>query len=127
MNLRPAIFSCAIGFLFACAHADSQDLPDFVQALIERYEAGSLQSSPGSIWQYELDGQTVFFVPLSRVCCDQMSVLYDARGEILCRPDGGIAGNGDGGCPGFFRRRSEGIQVWDDTRYTSGTSGPAER
>jgi len=127
MNLRPAIVLCAFGFLFACAHADSQDLPDFLRGLIERYEAGSLQSSPGSIWQYEFDGETVFFVPLSRICCDQMSVLYDGRGEVVCRPDGGIAGNGDGKCPGFFRRRSEGIQVWSDSRNTDGTSDSAER
>ena len=34
--------------------------------------------------------------------CDQYNCLYDAEGTILCAPAGGIAGSGDGQCPGVL-------------------------
>jgi hypothetical protein len=45
-----------------------------------------------------------------------MSVVYRSDGAVMCQPDGGLAGNGDGRCPDFFvERRNERI-IWRDPR-----------
>lgn len=51
-------------------------------------------------------------------CCDLKSDLYDANGNLICHPDGGYAGTGDGKCQEFFAERKDGRQLWDDTRVT---------
>jgi hypothetical protein len=45
-----------------------------------------------------------------------MSILYDANGKLICRPDGGIAGSGDGKCPDFLAKRKDGWRLWADSR-----------
>jgi len=39
-------------------------------------------------------------------CCDIPSVLYDTAGTVVCAPDGGFIGRGDGRCPDFISQRS---------------------
>jgi len=99
----------------ACAQSDA---PPFVEKLIAKYKSISSASSPGSVWQYRYKGATVYYVP-RLACCDIMSILYDASGKIVCRPDGGIAGSGDGKCPDFLATRKEGRQLWTDPRVKS--------
>jgi hypothetical protein len=96
------------------AHAQS-DAPPFVEKLIAHYEAASPVSSPGAIWQYRYKGAAVFFVP-RLACCDIMSSLYDINGNLICHPDGGIAGAGDGKCHDFLKDRADGRRLWMDTR-----------
>ncbi len=52
---------------------------------------------------YKYRGKLVYYVP-SASCCigDQFNTLYDASGKVLCNPNGGITGLGDGKCVGFF-------------------------
>ncbi len=69
---------------------------------------------PQSIWQYEYNGQTVYYVPPQ--CCDQFGQLYDASGTLLCAPDGGFTGRGDGKCPDFFKVRTNEVLIWKDSR-----------
>jgi hypothetical protein len=57
----------------------------------------------------------VYFLPVYQ-CCDFFSTLFDAQGEIICHPDGGITGHGDGRCPDFFDERENGRIVWTDDR-----------
>jgi hypothetical protein len=42
--------------------------------------------------------------------------LFDESGILLCAPDGGITGRGDGRCPDFFDERREELRVWADNR-----------
>ncbi|HET7330240.1 DUF6970 domain-containing protein [Dyella sp.] len=91
------------------------NIPPFVAKLIARYESGPLGSSPGAVWQYRYKGETVYYIP-RLACCDIMSQLYDAHGKLICRPDGGVAGGGDGKCPLFFKERKDGRQLWRDPR-----------
>lgn len=94
-----------------------RELPPFLQERIEEYEAASEGRWPFEIWQYEYRGERVFYLPLSRIlCCDVLSILYDAEGEVICRPEGGFTGRGDGRCPDFDRRRSVGVLVWNPGR-----------
>ncbi len=114
---RPPILG--IAFLLAVACSDSmptqpQGTPEWLQALIARIEAEPVTTPPSAIYSYRYRGDTVYF-RISR-CCDIRSVLYDANGAILCEPDGGIDGGGDGRCPDFFSTRSEERLVWQDPR-----------
>jgi hypothetical protein len=111
LSLVAALTFSAPGSLAASGRA----LPAFVETLIQQYEAGSRRNSPGSIWKYEYRGAQVFYVP-PLYCCDLPSRLYDAEGSVICSPDGGIAGAGDGRCPDFFARRRGELLLWKDQR-----------
>jgi hypothetical protein len=45
-----------------------------------------------------------------------VGTLYDAVGNVLCAPDGGIDGRGDGQCADFRSQRTGGSRVWEDPR-----------
>jgi hypothetical protein len=104
----------ALALWLACAPALGEAWPPFVRQLIAREEGAPKKNPPGSIWRYEYRGRVVFYVPPS--CCDVPSELYDGEGELLCSPDGGMAGDGDGKCPDFFDARTNGRRVWSDPR-----------
>ena len=88
------------------------DMPPFVVELIAHYKSAP-KSSPDSIWRYIYKGQPVYYVP-PFWCCDLPSHLYDAKGNLICQPDGGFTGNGDGKCPEFLRERSHGEMLWSN-------------
>jgi hypothetical protein len=90
------------------------DWPPVVDRLITEFETSSKTNPPASIWRYEYRGLAVFYVPPS--CCDIPGELYDSNGNLICGPDGGISGRGDGRCPDFFRERTEELRVWADDR-----------
>lgn len=73
-------------------------------AILREIDAYSVERPPDALVRFEYRGQTVYYVPPP--CCDIMSRLYADDGELLCRPDGGLSGMGDGGCPDFFDRRT---------------------
>jgi hypothetical protein len=89
-------------------------LATWLTALIQKLENEPVANPPASIAQYEYKGQTVFFLP--QRCCDIPSTLYDADGNIMGHPDGGITGQGDGRVPDFFEERSNKRIVWEDER-----------
>ena len=86
------------------------DVPPVVAKLIERFKS-SPSTSPSAVWRYQYNGATVFYVP-RLACCDIKSRLYNAQGTLMCYPDGGVAGIGDGKCRDFFSKRSNGQQLW---------------
>lgn len=94
--------------------ASSDENPKWVQNLISTLKKDPLGNPPQSIWQYEYNGQIVYYVPPQ--CCDQFSTLYDANGDVICAPDGGFTGAGDGKCISFFQDRKEEKLIWEDSR-----------
>lgn len=118
----------ALPAVILLTEASSEDLPAFVQELIEEYETASDGHSRIEIWQYEYQGESVFYLPLARIlCCDVLSVLYSAEGDVMCWPDGGFTGRGDGKCPDFNSRRSEGVLVWGPEHQRSSEAAGDER
>lgn len=114
--MRPLLIAClvlvAVG---ACAARPAKaEWPPFVTELIATLEAAPKSNPPGSIWRYNYKGRVVFYVPPS--CCDVPSELYDSDGNIVCGPDGGLTGDGDGKCPDFFAQRTDELRVWSDSR-----------
>ncbi|MGE0268589.1 MAG: hypothetical protein AB7S78_09075 [Candidatus Omnitrophota bacterium] len=91
-----------------------QDVPPFVVQLIERFESAPTSNPPASVWRYKYKGRLVYYVP--PVCCDVPSALYDTLGNLVCSPDGGLTGRGDGKCPDFFDERTEELRIWHDPR-----------
>lgn len=88
--------------------------PDWLRQMILEFEIAPVGNPPQSIWKYEFNGQTVYYVPPQ--CCDQYGFLYSAEGKILCYPDGGFSGTGDGRCPDFRQKRMNEQLIWRDPR-----------
>ncbi|RPI02276.1 MAG: hypothetical protein EHM64_14280 [Ignavibacteriae bacterium] len=85
-----------------------------MKELITKYQNDPVGNPPQSIWEYEYKGRIVYYVPPQ--CCDQFSVLFDAKGNAICAPDGGITGTGNGQCPDFFQLRKNEKLIWKDSR-----------
>lgn len=114
MKLRLLLIVIVVVILAGCAGSSSNGNPAWVDQLITDFEKAPVGNPPLSIWRYEYNGQVVYFVPAH--CCDIPSVLYDADGNALCEPDGGIDGQGDGHCSDFFSERKDEQLVWQDIR-----------
>lgn len=93
-----------------------KDTPTWLRDLIQDLASQPVANPPASITAFTYRDQTVYFLP-SR-CCDIPSVLYDASGGVLCAPDGGITGQGDGRCPDFVTARRDERLIWADPRRT---------
>jgi Domain of unknown function (DUF6970) len=100
--------------IIGCTQPTQSENPAWVDKLIKQYESDPVGNPPLSIWRYGYNGQVVYFVPAH--CCDITSVVYDAQGNVLCAPDGGITGKGDGRCPDFFSQRTNEQLIWQDSR-----------
>lgn len=108
------LMMAALLLLIGCTSANQTVIPEWVERLIEQTEGDPVGNPPLSVWRYEYKGQEVYFVPAH--CCDIPGTLYDENGDILCYPDGGIKGVGDGRCTDFFTERSKEQLIWQDPR-----------
>ncbi len=109
--------NCIVILVAGCANARPTPRPgnlDWVSSQIAKFQAEPVGNPPQSIWQYQYNGETVFYMPPQ--CCDQFSQLYDSAGKFICAPDGGLTGTGDGKCPDFFRLRKNETLIWRDPR-----------
>lgn len=109
------IFVCAVSSSLAgCTAEPAVAMPAFVDQHISRMKTEPVANPPASVWRYQYKGVVVYYIPPK--CCDVPSDLYTEDGRLLCSPDGGLTGRGDGKCPDFFDTRTEGELVWADTR-----------
>jgi hypothetical protein len=120
MNGRaPILLSFAL-IVAGCASTNPvapDQLPDWLTSLIRQVEGQPVASPPVFIAQYEYRGETVYYVPAR--CCDVWSTVYRASGAIVCHPDGGLTGSGDGRCPSFPAERTNERIIWRDPRGTT--------
>ncbi|MBI4648812.1 MAG: hypothetical protein HY738_20035 [Bacteroidia bacterium] len=72
------------------------------------------RNPPAKVLEYTYNGMTVYYIP--PYCCDEMSELFDDKCNLICHPDGGFSGNGDGNCSDFFQNRTDEKLVWEDKR-----------
>ena len=94
--------------------ADEEAHPVWVDELIAEMLSVPARDPPSFIAKYTYQGQQVYYVP--PFCCDAFGILYDSEGNIMCYPDGGISGGGDGRCPDFFDETVFDVMVWEDSR-----------
>lgn len=88
--------------------------PAWIDELISRYKAADVANPPASIIRYTYKEAPVYYVPPR--CCDIPSRLHDVDGNILCAPDGGFTGRGDGRCADFRSAARDRTVIWQDTR-----------
>lgn len=88
--------------------------PEWLTKLIQKLESEPVANPPAAIYRYEYGGRVVYFLP--QHCCDIASTLYDEAGNVICHPDGGITGKGDGRCPDFSSQRQNETLIWKDKR-----------
>jgi hypothetical protein len=101
--------------VFSCAKDKSQiaGLPACIQTKIDIIKSLPVENPPKEVWKWQVDGSTYYY--FSAACCDQYSELYDANCNLVCNPDGGFTGAGDGNCP-FFSEPITKILIWKDPR-----------
>lgn len=108
-----------IGLVFilqaqTCKKDELKDVPSCILEKIEQLKKDDPANPPASVWQYEYKGQTVYYIPPR--CCDIPSQLLDSNCNLVCSPDGGLTGKGDGKCTDFFEKRTRAKLIWKDKR-----------
>lgn len=88
--------------------------PDFINKMIAEFKIQPVKNPPVIINQYDYKSKRVYYIPPS--CCDIPSELYSEQNVIICSPDGGMTGNGDGKCNDFFSERKNEVLIWKDDR-----------
>jgi hypothetical protein len=113
--LKSLVVFAVIITMAGCAKRDTpSNIPSCIKQKIKEIQSEKVRNPPGSIWQYEYNGQTVYYIP--QYCCDFPSQLFDSNCNLICNPDGGFSGKGDGKCPDFFANRKNEKLVWKDDR-----------
>lgn len=104
--------------LVAIVSCDKNDLPKgtpkCIKNEIKKLEDLEPQNPRASVWLYKFKGENVYYIPSA--CCDIPSKLYDTKCNLICSPDGGITGNGDGNCTDFNSTKTEEKLIWKDNR-----------
>ncbi len=89
------------------------DVPAFIKEKIEKIKSEPVTSPASSIWEVEYNGEKAYYIP--PICCDIYSELYNSSGTLICHPDGGITGKGDGKCTGTITKDKSKL-IWQDDR-----------
>ncbi|MCC9165387.1 DUF6970 domain-containing protein [Pontibacter harenae] len=92
---------------------NAQSAP-WLNELIQQLQQEKPVDPPAKIYRYTYNDQEVFY--LTGRCCDLPGKVYDMYGNVLCEPDGGITGRGDGRCTDFFEKRTNEKLIWKDNR-----------
>ncbi|GAB3878235.1 hypothetical protein GCM10028824_39750 [Hymenobacter segetis] len=94
--------------------SDTTARPQWLKARIAAVLAERKRNPITRIFRYQYEGKTVYYQ--SAPCCDQFSQVFDTKGKLICNPDGGITGKGDGKCPDFEKNKTNEKLVWQDPR-----------
>ncbi|MCB0704256.1 MAG: hypothetical protein KDC34_03065 [Saprospiraceae bacterium] len=104
-----------LALLFSLNACQSEaPIPVCIENLIAEWESNPVTNPPSSVFQYEYNGMMVYYLPPMNG--DIYSNLYNENCEIICHPDGGLTGTGDGQCPDFAKMRKNERLVWKDMR-----------
>jgi hypothetical protein len=108
MHLNKTILLCSIisisSLFVACKTIDFPK--NFPRAIKNKI---SVNNKVEQVWEWKTDSKTYYYVVFA--CCDQFNYLYDTKGNIICAPDGGFSGKGDGKCP-VFNEKIEKTELW---------------
>lgn len=73
--------------------------PNCIDHKIESLKKERVRSPPAEVWEWKVDNSIYYYITSN--CCDQYNLLHDNECNIICAPDGGNSGEGDGNCPNF--------------------------
>lgn len=105
------ILSVLLVSLFQCDRDLDKSCADKLISVLKTEE---VRNPPAEIWEYEVEGKKYYYV--TSYCCDMFSDLYDDSCTLICHPDGGITGTGDGKCGELKEKLIEGKLIWKDDR-----------
>ncbi len=88
--------------------------PECIREKIDEIRKEPIRNPPAQVWRVDVNDKPHYYIT-SR-CCDIMSELYDAECTLVCHPDGGITGTGDGLCPDGFDLAGAQL-IWTDDRH----------
>lgn len=111
----PLIILASLFFIFAsCEKLDlPDDVPNCIENKIKDIQSDKVWNPPAQVWKWEVDNTVYYYITSD--CCDQYNILYDITCTIVCAPDGGFTGMGDGKCPQFEGNVVKTL-VWQDDR-----------
>ncbi|PCH95795.1 MAG: hypothetical protein COB85_04215 [Bacteroidetes bacterium] len=92
-------------------------IPECIQLKIKALQKADLENPPGLVYSFTYNGKVAYF--FNAPCCDQFSSLYDADCTLICHPEGGITGKGDGNCDDFLSTSTDKKLIWQDTRTSN--------
>ncbi len=87
---------------------------NWLNQVIEKEKNEPVANPPASLTKCVYKNKIVYYLPPR--CCDIPSVLYNENGEVICAPDGGFTGDGDGKCQDFFEEKKDCEIIWEDSR-----------
>jgi len=90
------------------------EVPKCILDKITFFQSEPKVNPPRAIYQYQYNEKTVYYV--SAPCCDIYPELVDNDCNLLCAPDGGFTGKGDGKCIDFNKTKSKEKLIWHDKR-----------
>jgi len=100
--------------LLSCEKSDLNiDAPNCIKNKIEKIINNNVSNPPTQVWKWKVDEATYYYITSD--CCDQYNYLYNEQCELICAPDGGIIGTGDGKCPNFTGDILKTL-IWKDPR-----------
>ena len=111
---NPTNPNAADGAAIRNAAPDTSSRPAWLRQRIAAVLAERKPNPTIRIYRYRFQGQEVYWE--SAPCCDQYSTVFTLKGQVICHPDGGITGNGDGKCAGFEKEKTNERLVWQDPR-----------
>ncbi|WP_233791972.1 DUF6970 domain-containing protein [Dyadobacter sp. CY343] len=88
--------------------------PDCIMEIIKSIKKEGVRNPPAKVFKYTYEGKAVYYVP--PYCCDATGDLWDDQCNLICHPDGGISGGGDGRCPDILSKLLNRELVWEDDR-----------
>ncbi|MDX2280854.1 MAG: hypothetical protein NW218_14805 [Saprospiraceae bacterium] len=114
-NLVKIAICTVFSVLAACKHENDLDnkVPNCITDKVEALKELPPQNPRAEVWQWDVDGKIYYYITSD--CCDQFNYLYDNQCNVVCAPDGGITGGGDGTCP-KFTGKIDSTLIWKDPR-----------
>ena len=89
-------------------------IPACIEDKINELKNKPKYNPPATVIQYEYSGKEVYY--FTSDCCDQFNLLYNDNCQLICAPDGGFTGSGDGKCTDFKNKKSNEKIIWKDSR-----------
>lgn len=104
---------CLVVLLSNCKKAGTEATTKCVDKIISEIKAEPIRNPPAKVFEWDFNGEKYIYV--TSYCCDAFSNLYDDKCNIICHPDGGLTGKGDGACQDFSQGLTTKL-IWEDER-----------